>query len=94
MTTHDAEKIKMPFGHYKDLTLGELVQKDLLYLDHMAKENIRGFDYLKEALAVLVEKHADFILAALHRGEKPRLFNESSAAVHAPRPVQMKMNLL
>jgi hypothetical protein len=90
MTTLDAEKIRMPFGYYKDSTLGEIAAADVLYLEHIAGQAIDDA-YLRDGLAALVEKHADAIAGAKARGEKPKLFNASSQHDGRPRPQQMKL---
>ena len=90
MTTLEAEKIRMPFGHYKDSTLGEIAATDVLYLEHMAGQAITDI-YLRDGLAVLAEAHAGAIAAAKARGEKPKLFNPSASHDGRSRPRQMKL---
>lgn len=90
MTALDAEKIRMPFGYYKDATLGEIAAADVLYLDHMSKQDL-GDTYLRDGFTALVEKHAGAIASAKARGEKSKLFNASSPHDGRLRPQQMKL---
>lgn len=91
MTILEAEKIRMPFGFYgrQGLTLGEIAADDVLYLDWLAGRPL-GHAYLKEAIGVLAQKHEHAIAAAIHRGDKPKIFDRDRED-QAKRPVQGKL---
>lgn len=90
MTTLDAEKIRMPFGHYRGVLLGELAAEDPLYLAHMASEGVRD-DYLAKALRVLADKHRETIAAKIAKGEKPKLLAHLAGAGQRPQGKQLKL---
>ena len=91
MTSREANKIRMPFGHYVDFTLGEIAEKDPLYLDYMAGQSLRD-NYLREAITVLVQIHDLTIAEKKARGEKPLLLARPVADVFSgPKPQQLKL---
>jgi hypothetical protein len=89
MTTREAEQIRMPFGHYKDSTLGEIAAADVLYLEYMAGQALPDL-HLRDAFICLAEAHAPAIASAKARGEKPKLFN-ASATPGRPAGKQLKL---
>lgn len=90
MTSLEAEKIRMPFGHYKDATLGQIAAEDPLYLAHMAGEGVRD-SYLAEALTVLADKHRATIEAKRSAGERPKLLAHLAGQGARPQGKQLKL---
>jgi hypothetical protein len=67
MTILEAERIRMPFGKHRNLTLAEIAAVDVLYLDWLA--GLTNLDaYLREAIDLLCKKHERAIDKAMETG--------------------------